>query len=331
MAHMMGRSRCLAVLIPTLLAGTAAADPAPRPPSEADRKLASELVKKAIARSQDGDHQAAIEIYMQANTLAPNSLLLSNIGSEFQQEGMLKEALDHFCKYLEKDPSGTNAPYALAQAKILRRQLGKKKVDDRDVCVPDEEDDRPRRKIKRDVPPEETATESVEPRGPKDGRVKDGKDGKDRKDGRDSSGKDGRDSRDSKDGRDGSGKDGGAVRVPERNNGNPTLMYAGIGAGIVGLAAAGVGVYYGFQARDVSDQINGHDMTKPWPDNIKDLQARGQHYENLQIGYLIAGGVLATAGAVLYVVSRPDGSERSDKATISVAPTTNGISVFGRF
>jgi hypothetical protein len=90
-------------------------------------------------------------------------------------------------------------------------------------------------------------------------------------------------------------------------------------------------VYYGFQAKDANDQVNNHDPTKPWPDNIKDIQARGQHYENLQISYLIAGGVLATAGVVLYVIGRPDGAEHADRTTISVAPTTNGFAVFGRF
>ena len=55
--------------------------------------LAGDLVKKAIARSQAGDHNAAIEIYLQAYTILPNPLLLSNIGAEFQQSGMPKEAL----------------------------------------------------------------------------------------------------------------------------------------------------------------------------------------------------------------------------------------------
>src|SRR5215510_1718489 len=99
--HMRG-SRTFAALVGTaLLAGHAVADP--KPPSEKDRQMASDLVKKAIARSRAGDHETAIEIYLQAYTLAPNSLLLSNIGAEFQQSNMLDEALKYFCMYLEKD------------------------------------------------------------------------------------------------------------------------------------------------------------------------------------------------------------------------------------
>src|SRR5215831_2508839 len=130
--------RSAAVALAAVLAAAGAPRPAladGKPPTEKDRQAASELVKKAIARSQAGDHAAAIKVYLQAYTLVPNSLLLSNIGAEFQQDGMYKEALDYFCKYLEQDPTGTNAPYARSQAKILQRQLGRKRVDDRDVCA----------------------------------------------------------------------------------------------------------------------------------------------------------------------------------------------------
>ena len=43
------------------------------------------------------------------------------------------------------------------------------------------------------------------------------------------------------------------------------------------------------------------------PEDIRTLESNGQRYENLQIGFLIASGVLATTGIVLYVISRPDG------------------------
>ena len=36
---------------------------------------------------------AAIEIYLEAHSIFPNSALLSNIGAEYQQSGMPKEAL----------------------------------------------------------------------------------------------------------------------------------------------------------------------------------------------------------------------------------------------
>src|ERR1051325_3954211 len=144
---MTGALRPAAVVVAAMLATAAPAFAQSKQPSQKDRQAASGLVKKAIARSQAGDHAAAIKIYNQAYTLVPNSLLLSNIGAEFQQDGMYKEALDYFCKYLEQDPAGTNAPYARSQAKILQRQLGRKRIDERDGCAAPK--------------PEEPATEPV--------------------------------------------------------------------------------------------------------------------------------------------------------------------------
>src|SRR5689334_18696804 len=129
---MIGASRATAVL---LVCG-AMAGPALAEPTEKDKQVAGDLVKKAIARSQAGDHAAAIDLYLKAYTIVPNSILLSNIGTEFQASGKPSQALRYFCMYLDKDPGGTNAPYATLQAKALQGELGNADVDDRDVCAP---------------------------------------------------------------------------------------------------------------------------------------------------------------------------------------------------
>jgi tetratricopeptide (TPR) repeat protein len=317
---MTGASRPAAVIAAVVAAVLAAAGPAladGKPPTEKDRQAASELVKKAIARSQAGDHGAAIKIYLQAYTLVPNSLLLSNIGAEFQQDGMYKEALDYFCKYLEQDPAGTNAPYARSQAKILQRQLGRKRVDDRDVCAAPKA--------------EEPATEPARPTSDR------GFGDRDKRDARDDKG----DARDDKPVRDKPargertaqrGGDDPTTDAPEvASRGNPTLMYTGLATGVAGLVATGVGIYAGVQGKQISDQINSHDPMTPWPDNIKDLERRGEAYNRLQVISLIGGGVLITTGIVLFVVSRPDAPERADKSVVHVVPTSNGLAVFGRF
>ncbi|HEU4732884.1 MAG TPA: tetratricopeptide repeat protein [Kofleriaceae bacterium] len=128
-----GSRRTAALLAAMLLAGPALADP--KGPTDKDKQVAGDLVKKAIARSQAGDHSAAIDIYLQAYTIVPNSILLSNIGTEYQQSGKPREALRYFCMYLDKDPDGTNAPYATSQAKALQILLGNKDVDEHDVCA----------------------------------------------------------------------------------------------------------------------------------------------------------------------------------------------------
>ena len=58
----------------------------------------------------------------------------------------------------------------------------------------------------------------------------------------------------------------------------------------------------------------------------------GERDNKLQVGFLIASGVLVTTGVVLYVVGRPDAArEHATDKTVRVAPTANGFAVFGRF
>src|SRR6188474_1351888 len=103
-------------IVPGLLASLLLTTPAlAQPPSEKEKQTAGELVRKAIAKSQQGNHEAAIKLYLDAYAIVPDSLLLSNIGSEYQQLGKLEDAHRYFCTYLEKDPTGTNVPFATAQ------------------------------------------------------------------------------------------------------------------------------------------------------------------------------------------------------------------------
>ena len=127
----MGRA---VVTLGAVILASAVASAQPQP-NDAQKKQAGDLVKKAIAKSKDGDHAAAIELYLQAYAIVPQPLLLSNIASEYQQEGKLTDAVKYFCKYLDEDPHGGNAQYATQQAKQARAAMGEK-VEDADVCKP---------------------------------------------------------------------------------------------------------------------------------------------------------------------------------------------------
>ncbi|HEY1815519.1 MAG TPA: hypothetical protein VGG74_24390 [Kofleriaceae bacterium] len=105
-------------------------------PTQAQIQQAGELVKKAIAKSQAGDHDLAIELYKQAYDIIPQAILLSNIGSEYEQDKKQVQALKYFCKYLEADPTGSNSSYATAKAKALQIELGNPPADDASVCKP---------------------------------------------------------------------------------------------------------------------------------------------------------------------------------------------------
>src|SRR5450432_3063531 len=78
----MGSLRATAL---ALVVSTTIAQAQPKQPTQTQMQQAGELVKKAIARSQSGDHALAIELYQQAYNVAPNAVLLSNIGSEYEQ------------------------------------------------------------------------------------------------------------------------------------------------------------------------------------------------------------------------------------------------------
>ena len=132
---MLGRPRALAAALASVLAAAPAmAQPrgANRPPQD----VANDLVKQAISKSQQGDHLAAIDLYLAAYSLIPQHPLLSNVGAEYEKAGKPVEALKYFCMYLDKDPTGTNATYATSKAKALQIELGNKDVDEKSVCKP---------------------------------------------------------------------------------------------------------------------------------------------------------------------------------------------------
>jgi tetratricopeptide (TPR) repeat protein len=113
----MGFSRATAL---ALVVSTSIAQAQPKP-TQAQIQQAGDLVKKAIAKSQSGDHALAIELYQQAYNVAPNAVLLSNIGSEYEQSQKPVEAITYFCKYLVEEPTNQ---FATTHVKALQSQLG---------------------------------------------------------------------------------------------------------------------------------------------------------------------------------------------------------------
>lgn len=124
-----------ALLLAAALVGPAAAQPAPTP---AQQKQANELVKQAIDKNGQAKYLEAVELYLKAYDIVPLPLLLSNVGTNFQQAGKKPEALKYFCMFLEqeKDTSGVNYQYGKAQAKALQIELGNTTVTDDNVCAP---------------------------------------------------------------------------------------------------------------------------------------------------------------------------------------------------
>lgn len=284
----MGSSR---VLIAVLAIGAASSAALAQPQTtEKQRREAGDLVKKAIARSQAGDHGKAIELYLQAYQIAPLPILLSNVGSEYQQENKPVEALDYFCKYLEQDPTGANVSYAQAQAKSLQIQLGNQ-VDDTDVCKP-----------AKPAPP---APPPTPPPGPEPGTTTTVT---------------------------GTTGDLHATAQPSSEHPGKSLRLAGLGVGVAGAAAFGVGVYFGLQAKRISDDISSHDVTMPWRNDIQAYEREGQDDQTKEIVFMVAGGVAAAGGVALYLLGRSHASHAEHVAVVPTgSPTSVGLALSGGF
>jgi hypothetical protein len=274
---MMGSLRAVALVI-ALTPAVAVAQ------SAKDKQQASDLVKKAIAKSQAGDHETAVELYLEAYRIIPQPLLLSNIGSEYQQMDRPVEALKYFCKYIEADPTGNNMIYAVAQARTLYIELGGvPSVEEADLCKPI-----PRPAADPAPPP---STPVVTAPSAERARVDEGPASK-----------------------------------------TPVLRYVGIGVAVAGAAAFGGGVYFGLEAKKISDEITNHDTNEPWPANIKEREAEGKSAEKKQIGLMIGGGVALAAGLTMAIIG---GSKTESATSVSITPVatpdTLGFAAAGRF
>ena len=276
---MMGLSRRVlaTVLISQLVAMPAYAQPQPSPQ---DKQKASELTKQAIAKVQAGELERGIELYLEAYELVPLPVLLSNVGATYQKLGKPVEALKYFCMYLDKEPTGTSASFATAQAKLIHIEQGNKDVTDETVCAPS--------------PPPEPDTPVIETAPPATSVAP-------------------------------------PPETPTTDRGK-TMRLAGLGIGGAGLVGMGVGIYFGLQAKDISDRITNHDRTMMWPDNIQDLEKEGQAHETKQIIFMVAGGAMIATGVALYFIGRSrKGSETTATIVPTATPDSAGMAIVGGF
>jgi hypothetical protein len=291
----MGSSRILGAIVALCaLGGVLGAQP--KTPTDAQKLQAGELVKQAIAKSQAGDHQAAIELYMNAFELIPQPVLLSNIGTEYQQLKKRVEALKYFCKYLEKDPAGPNVGYATAQAKVIVIELyNAKDVDDASVCRPQK-------------PVGDTAAGAGSAAGTGTGAGSGAPAGPTP-----------------------IVEPQNAGVAPSGGHG---LQYAGAGVAVAGAVAFGFGIYYGIHAKDVSDFITNYTRTNPgqmWPADINARERDGKSAQTNQIVLDIIGPVAIVAGGVMFVVGRPKKGRERVGITPIATPTLVGLSLSGGF
>ena len=132
---MMGTPRRIvaSVCVSVLLAAPVFAQP---PPTPQQKQAAGDLTKQAIAKSNAGEHEKAIELYLQAYEIVPFAILYTNIGAEYQKMKKWPDAWKYFCMYLEKEPKGSLVDFAKTQAKAMQIEMGNKGVTDATICEP---------------------------------------------------------------------------------------------------------------------------------------------------------------------------------------------------
>jgi tetratricopeptide (TPR) repeat protein len=108
---------------------------------------------------------------------------------------------------------------------------------------------------------------------------------------------------------------------PSRGGGKRKV---GLAVGIVGVAAAGTGVWFALRARDAAGEVADH--TGVWDDEAEALERRGKRDDKLAVSLLVGGGVAIAAGTVLYVLGR---RERSSGFAATVLPEGGAAITFG--
>lgn len=102
-----------AVVVIAVAASTASAERDP-----------AHLLAEAAARSNAGDHPAAIALYEQAYAQSADPELLPIIASEYRRAGALADAMEVFCDYLKAHPKAEQAPFAATQVIAIHAELG---------------------------------------------------------------------------------------------------------------------------------------------------------------------------------------------------------------
>lgn len=107
------------------------------------------------------------------------------------------------------------------------------------------------------------------------------------------------------------------------------MLWTGGSIAAAGLAAVGVGVFYGIEAREASDEVSRF-RGAVWTDEILARQADGKSAERRMIGFVVLGGVGVAAGAALVYAALA-----TEPGDLRVAPGAGtgaaGITIEGEF
>jgi hypothetical protein len=118
------------------------------------------------------------------------------------------------------------------------------------------------------------------------------------------------------------------------------LEVAGVAVAVVGGVSIALGVHYALEGRSLSQAIDAHVASDPWPATIDGVpiaswQRQGDAWNRDAYIFSIMGGAAVAAGVTMFVLGhgRDDPSASTEHARFLpiVTPNQSGFAVVGRF
>jgi len=279
---MMGRVSAVLLLSLGVAVAQPVAQPRPSlsPPTTQQKAEIERLAKQAIAKSQKGDHEGAIKDYLDAYAIHPGTttVLLSNVGHEYTVIKKPYDALEYFCLYLEKEPTGAAASYVLSEASGIWKELGNKEGE---VCVKKSEPEPPK-DPPVDPTKQVTGTAPIKQPSPP------------------------------------SSSGGSGMKMAGLGVAGAGVLALGAGLFYGNKAGdKSAEITAGPPLDAFGNQVSwGAHPELGW-DGIAKLEADGAKYEKLQIGLSVVGGAMIVGGTALYFLGRSKRTEPRVAATAS--------------
>lgn len=283
------------VLADAAVISIARAQPAP---SERDkRRIARGYVDAGVAAQDSGDYATALDLYAKAYALIPHALLLYNQGQAHRLAGHRDAAKEFYRKFLATQPKGAEAGTARAWLDTLdaedtaaaeaMRVAEARRVEEVRRAAEAADAARAAAAEAARVEAERAAAAAMKPATPEPVIA--------------------------------SVTPMPTPAAPARRDRGRNVRIAGIAAGSVGIVALGAGVFYGLQARSISDDLSQRGAQ--FEPGLVDDGERAER--NMFIAYGV-GAVLVGGGATLYLLGR----RQADRSTsIALVPTGAGAMV----
>jgi tetratricopeptide (TPR) repeat protein len=257
---------CIVLSIGAVAPRSLRAEPGTAPATIDKRKAAKAYVDAGLAAEEQGDYEAAIQLYRKAHDLIPHPVVLFNLAQAHRLAGQRAEALDLYRRYLAAKPRGDLAMQAKRWVDELEAAIARETADAETKLAEQRGQEASR------AAAEEARTPPSEPAPPPAPLHPDSTPAPAERE--------------------------GAVR----SSGSPGRGWriAGISAAGIGTVTIATGAVFGLRAKGISDDLSTPD-TRYDPER----EADGEAAERTMFVLYGVGGALVIGGVLAYLLNRP--------------------------